>query len=295
MALSLPLLLAVFSTVGVSAWSLLSRKIFGGESDFLAAGALNEILSASLLVLLLVSFGSAFGAFSLDLSAIPLVGWAALIISLFSYTAGTLVSYKAFQTGEANERAVINQLQNVLTLALAALLLSEPLLASKVLGVLLILVAAVLCTYRKSGSRWHVSGVKLFLVAALFFGIGGLSDKVALQFFPVLLYAPLMFIGPAVVALAMLGRQTMPRLRAVWVRHGLWIPLFSILSAIPYLAFLYALRELPVSVVAPFMNTNVVLTAVGGIILLNEREGWPQKLAGAALAFVGALLLGMSI
>jgi len=291
-----PYLFAFISIVGIAAWSLLSRKILRGEKDFIAVGASTETLSLVLLAAMIILMGPTFGttaqAAAFDFSTVPLVGWIALIISFLSYASAVMLSYKAYQTGEASERAVVTQVQNIWIVLIAAAFLSEPLLPGKILGVVLISVAAVLCTYRPGKSRWHIEGVKLFVLCAILFGTGSLADKVAVQYFPLMLYAPVSFIGSALVALALLGKHAWPRMKAVWKRHHAWMILFPIFSVVPYVAFLLAVRELPVSVVGPLLNTNVVLTALGGMILLGEHEGWPQKLAGALLAFIGAMMMG---
>ncbi|VVB57060.1 EamA-like transporter family protein [uncultured archaeon] len=287
-----PILFAIFATVGVSAWSLLSRKILRGEKDFIGVGAATEMLSLGILLLFFLSLNGALGGADFDPASVPPVGWAALAVSFFAYMAAVLSSYKGFQSGEANERAVINQVQNIFTLLVAAALLAEPLTGPKVAGVLLITAGAVICTYRPDHARWKVEGVRLFLLSALCFGVGGMSDKVAMQYFPVALYAPVSFLGPALAALVLLGRQAVPRMKTIWKRHRFWMPVLALISVAPYVLFLLALKAMPISVLGPLMNTNIVLTAVGGMLLLGEHDSWKQKIAGALLALAGAWMIG---
>ena len=81
-------------------------------------------------------------------------------------------------------------------------------------------------------------------------------------------------------------------MKAVFGRHGARnFLLLAITSTLPYVAFLLALRFLPASEVVPLVNTNIVLTALGGMLLLGEKEGWIQKVIGAILAFAGAWMI----
>ncbi len=292
-----PLFWALAAAAGISAWSLLSRHIMRNEKDYLAVAVINENLSALVLIGALFVLGPAWLSSSqlaapLDFSSIPALAWGALAIAIVLYTASGLLSYQVFQAVEASERAVVSQAQIVWVVALGALILGEPVGPLTLLAAGLIVAGALLCTYRPGKHRWDSPGVRLTLVVALIYGTATLADKLALGYFPPLLYSLPMYLFPGIAALALLGNSIRKRAPIVLKKYGARFLLFSALSILPYFAYLIALRELPASSISPLVSTNVVLTALGGMLLLGEHEGWRQKIVGAMLAFAGAWMMG---
>ncbi len=287
-----PVIWALLASAGIAGWSLLSRHIMRGEKDNMAVAVVNENLSAIWLILAVLIFGvSTLGDKPFEPSTIPLVGWGALLFSIALYTASGLLSYKVFQEVEASERAVVSQAQIVWVVLLGVILLREPFGIGVALGALLVIVGSLLCTYRPGKHRWNSPGVKLTVLVTLIYGTASMADKVALAYFPALLYTVPMYFFPGIAAIAFLGSSAMKRTKVVIRRYGMKFVLFSALSVLPYMAYLLALQSLPASVVSPLLSTNVVLTALGGMLLLGEHEGWPQKIVGAILAVGGAWML----
>lgn len=277
----------------------------------MAVGALNEVLSSVFLIALLFLLGPGFGSGPVDLSAVPPVAWAALAVSTLFYTLFAFLTYNANQTVEAGERSVINQLQLGWILLLAWLLLGETPGLVPLAGVGLIVAGACLCVWHPGHWRWETPGVRLTALAALAVGTAGVADKVGLAHIPPLIYALSVYLIPAAVGVFFSGRpESLPskrgaaashpfslrrahsRMADVWRHHGPWMAAFAVLNVLPFIAYFMALRHLPIGVAAPLMNTNVVLTALGGAILLGEGKEWPRKIAGALLAFLGAALVG---
>lgn len=289
-----PLFFALFAAAGIAAWSILSRRVLKNEKDFVAVGGLNEILASAFMLILILLLGTDLGpARSIDFSRIPVTGWLALAASSILYTIFTFLNYKAFQTVEATERAVVSQIQIGWVVLMGVLLLGEHPGFAQAAGIVLVVAGALLCTYRKTHHRWGVQGVQLVAFGSLVSGTATLADKVAIGYFPILLYAFWLFVLPAAVALAIMGRKAMARMRGAWKRHGAGpLLLLAVASTLPYVALLLALQLMPVSEVVPLINTNIVLTALGGMLLLGEHEGWPQKVLGAILAFAGAWMIG---
>jgi drug/metabolite transporter (DMT)-like permease len=288
-----PFFWALAAAAGISAWSLLSRHIMRNEKDYLAVAVINENLSALVLIGALLVLGPGWLASApIDFSSIPPLAWGALAVAIVLYTASGLLSYQVFQKVEASERAVVSQAQIIWVVALGALLLSEPVGPATLLAAGLIVAGALLCTYRPGKHRWDSPGVRLTLVVALIYGTATLADKLALGYFPPLLYSLPMYLFPGLAALALLGNSIRKRAPIVLKRYGARFLLFSALSILPYFAYLLALRELPASAISPLVSTNVVLTALGGMLLLGEHDGWKQKIAGALMAFAGAWMMG---
>lgn len=287
-----PLAWAMMAVLGISAWSLLLRFLLKDEKDYLALGGATEWMAFGLVALAVLVLGRdfAFGG-TFDWAGVPLEGWLALLASTALYTAFAILTYRALQTIEASERAVVTELQIGWTVLLSALLLAERITGAGLFGVGLIVAGSFICTFRPGKARWKVEGVRLIALAALLIGTASLADKVALRYFPPLIYTVPQYLVPALVITARMGRKAHGRFSAMGRKYAGPLVLVTAMSVLSYVSYLMALQALPVSVVVPLINLNVIVTAVAGIVLLREREGWPQKMAGALLAFAGAWLM----
>ncbi len=288
-----PIFWALLCSAGFAAWTILTRLILKDEKDFIAVGGVNETLASVIMLVLILLVGIDAGSTrTFDFGSIPTFVWLVIAAASVLYTVFAYLNYRAFQTIEATERAVVSQIQVGWVALLGILLLGEHPSSMQIAGMVFVVGGALLCTYRKTRSRWKVEGVQIVVLASVIAGTGALCDKIAVANFPILLYSIWLFILPATMALALMGRKALPRMKAVFGRHGARnFLLLAITSTLPYVAFLLALRFLPASEVVPLVNTNIVLTALGGMLLLGEKEGWIQKVIGAILAFAGAWMI----
>lgn len=286
-----PAALALIAALLLSLWVIFTRMVMRSEKDYVAAGTGMEIFSA-LAVLAVLAFGLFPQQPNLP-QYIPPEGWLIWLAAIALYTAFIFITYKSQQTAEAGERTVVNQLQIPFALLLAFLFLSEPLTANSLLGAALIISGAVICTYRPNGFRWKVEGVRLAAFAALLTGAASLMDKLALTRIPLVLYAIPLYIIPALLGIFWMGKNLVPRLSSAISKNAVPIFLAGFFSVASYLLYLLSLSQLPLSQVIVLFNTNVVLTAILGALILSEKGNWQQKLAGAILAFIGAALVAL--
>ncbi|MDE1798551.1 MAG: EamA family transporter, partial [Candidatus Micrarchaeota archaeon] len=288
-----PLVWALLAILGISGWSLLLRVVSKAHNDYQAVGGISEWLSLILVFASMAALGSSFAqpAGGFDWSAVPALGWLAMLGSALCYSGFMYLSYKAYQTVEASERSVINQLQIGWTVFLSVLLLSERLGWGQALGAALIVAGALACTYEKGHRRWKASGVQLLAAASIFAGTASLFDKVGVQHFPPLVYAIPQYGLPAAIMMFLMGKDAVPRMLKVWKAHRGVLLATAVFSILSFVAYLLALQQLPVSEVVPLINLNVIVGVLGGILLLGEKKGWPQKILGAILAFAGAWLI----
>ena len=281
----------LLATVLLSAWGLLARKVLKVERDYFAAGTLMEAASTGVIFIALAALAFlSFPEASLSLSGVPMLAWLLWITAIVLYTAFIYITYKANQTAEAAERSVLNQLQIPVATVLSAIFLSEPLSATRIAGAALVMAGAVICTYKPGFAHWKREGLLLAASAALIVGAANVVDKVAIQSIPIILYSLPLYVVPFLFGLFSLGPRRMQRLGRAYSFHGAWLLAVGAFSVASYLFYLFALARLPVSLTITLFNTNVVLTALGGMLLLSEKTDWKQKLLGALLAFAGAAL-----
>ncbi len=295
-----PFLFAAGAAVGMAGWNLINRHILRYEKDYMAVAAVNENLSAAMILLAILVLGGGWlsveqntvAAPSAGWFGIPFIAWAAFAISLVLYCFSGIINYRIGQLVDASERTVVSQLQIVWVVALGALLLGEPVGPVKLAAAGCIIVGAIIATYKPGRHHWKSYGVRLAALVAIIWGTTGLSDKVAMGYFPPLLYSLPLYLAPGLIALALLNKNRVGRMKAAWKRYGLKFVLFSAVATVPFFFYIIALRGLPASVAVPLISINIVLTALGGVLFLGERDGWQQKIAGALLAFVGAWMIG---
>ncbi len=280
------------TVLAITAWGLTLRALSKKEKDFVGLGAVSEWTALLVVFLSIAALGAGFAAPGpFDWTTVPLLGWLAIVGSTVCYSGFMYLSYKAYQTVEASERAVINQLQIGWILILSVVLLSEHVGWGQVAGVVLVVAGALLCTYEKGHRRWKAQGVRMLALASILAGTASLFDKVGMQYFPPLLYAIPQYGVPTLILMAMLGRSVLSRMNKAWkVQPGLFVAM-AVISVLGYVTYLLSLQALPVSQVVPLINLNVILSVLGGILLLDEKKGWAQKILGAVLAFAGAWMI----
>lgn len=289
--ISLPVLFILAAALLRSLWGVAMRIVMRYEKDYVAAGNGIEIVSSLAVVAVLL-----LGVFPHQLSLLPFITAEAALIWLAAtvlYTAFIYISYKAGQTAEAGEQSVVGQLQMPWVIILSFVFLSEPITARSLAGSVLIIAGAIVCTCRPGNIRWKVEGVRLVAFAALINGAAALADKLALSSIPLVLYAIPLYIVPALFGIFWMGKNAVPRLSSAFSRNAAAIILAGIFAMASYLFYLLSLSSLQLSQAIVLFNTNVVLTAILGALILSEKGNWQQKLAGALLAFAGAALVAL--
>jgi len=288
-----PMAWLVIAVLATSAWALVVRVLMKKEGDFLASASITDVFSVIFLILFVVLLGPTFGSTlpSLDLGVIPPFQWVLWAGVSILYTGYVFFTFKASQKVEAAERAILGQSQIIWTVAFSAIFLSEPLGFGKLAAIFLILVGSILCIYRPTKAKWKLEGVHLVLIASLFIGGASVADKFNLQLIPPLVYAIPTYAVPAICFSIMMGKDSISRMGAIAKKYSKEVALISFISISSFTTLLISLSQMEASVAIPLLNTYIVVTALGGMLLLGEREAWAQKLIGALLAFAGAIMI----
>ncbi|MGO4107779.1 EamA family transporter [Paenibacillus sp. YAF4_2] len=216
--------------------------------------------------------------------------WIAGIIIGAGSALGNALFMKALDYGPASLTSPLTNMNIVLVIALGTLYYGESLRATESLGILLLLVAVVLISYKKQSqstaiqSRWY-----LYVIAAvLFFTFrnGGLKITEELG----LSSAPILFIGYALslIWFAFPVRKATDRAA---VRTGLKLGLLAGLFSYGGLQlYAVALATGPANLAAPIFATNSLVVAAGSILIYKERLNRAQW-AAFLLTIAGLIII----
>jgi uncharacterized membrane protein len=197
----------------------------------------------------------------------------------------------SLRSGSVSTNATIFRLSFAVTVALAVLVLGEPLTASKLAGLVLVVVAVWLLvavpSVETGGARPSRSSLLRVLVATVVVGILSFIYKVGLRngATPIALVVTqgLVAITLATGFTAYVDRGIRPS-RAAW-SHA---PVAAVLLVIAFIFLAKGLESGEASVVVPVAQMGFVVTALLGFLLLREpftvRKGAGLVAALAALA-----------
>lgn len=282
MSWQLLILLSVF-TYSVSV--LLQRVLVKDDkSDPVAFSIVFQFITAA--------FIGAYGLLTHQLSIPPLgpYMWYLLLMTLF-YSLGNYFLFSSLKHIEASKFTIIFATRALFAVLMSTVILHESLNIIQWVGALLIFAGVVLVS--GNVKRLTFSRNELYaLLAALFFGLAVVNDKIVLRSFPVIPYVFIGFITPG-IGIALLRIRSVRHV-PIFVRgkNLLKMVILCGIYTVSALAYFFGLQlSTNTSAVSTMNLTNVIVTVLLAIIFLRERTDWVKKLIGAALSFAGLLLL----
>jgi len=255
------------------------------------AGAAISIPSSTLLFIALAPFMLAH--------ATPV--WAAVpifvAVGLVYPGVVTLMTFEANRVLGPVITGALGNLAPLFAVAVAVILLSEPLRPLQLAGILAIVAGVVALTFHRDGdgARWRWWYLLLPLVAAAMRGLIQPSIKFGLDIWPSAFAAALIsyIMSSAVVIVA--ARARTGRLLAPASGYGrAWFVAVGISNGLAVLLMYAALANGPVSLVSPLVATYPLATALLGALLLGKAERGMHAILGAMLTVAGVVLLLMA-
>lgn len=279
------LLTGSVSVICITAYALLAR-VWVKDSDSPLAFAILYTATAALIASSL-TFIEPWTFTDVSWSVAGLLVLASVLYGLYDAT-----QFSARKYVEASTLALIMQLAPAVTLALSFAILREPFTVAKVAGAGAIIAGNLVALYR-SGSHLTSRGIMFGLAAAGIAGTAYVVDKMTFEHFPVPLYTMSVYVIPLFVVAALYASTggTLVRLAAEGRRISWRIFVLSGLGVAGYYMILKTFAVADASVAVPLVYSSTVLTALGGVFLLDERVAVMQKVVGSLLVFAGILLL----
>lgn len=241
-------------------------------------------------------WGAAFSVIVLLLQGQSLAALGTLHPVQYLLLASTVIIYGLYERThffarraiDASTFAIIFRLSTVIGFIGAIVFLGESLSPVKIIGVTLIIFASLLLVFRNPKFK-KTPALGYALLSAFFLGLTSVLDKPASAPLPSALYSFVVWCFPLII-IAYPGVRAPEILREF--RIGGWNVAFAALcNVVGYILYVEALLRAEASRVNPIESTSSILTVLGGIILLHERDHLWRKLAAGAIAFAGVLLI----
>jgi drug/metabolite transporter (DMT)-like permease len=252
------------------------------------AGAAISIPSSTLL----------FAALSPFVLAHTTVVWAAVpvfvAVGLVYPGVVTLMTFEANRVLGPVITGALGNLAPLFAVAVAVVVLSEPLRALQLAGILTIVAGVVVLTLRRDGdgARWRSWYLLLPLVAAAMRGLIQPSIKFGLDIWPSAFAAALISYIMSSMVVITAARLRTGRLLAAAAGNGRrWFVAVGISNGLAVLLMYAALANGPVALVSPLVATYPLATAVLGALLLGKAERGVHAILGAVLTVAGVVLL----
>ena len=273
---------ALLAAVIFTIYSLLIRIYLQDHGDALIFALLsNVVLGCTLLAFAML------GGWYLRLSESRVL--LILLASVLFACASALITWGR-QLEEVSRVSVARQSAVIWIFVGGIMLLGEPFSVMKVAGVLLIL-AGTLIAFWERGHFSASKGVVLVLGGSALAGAAGLIAKSMVEStVSPALYAAITSLLAALWLIAVLPRR-IERLRAeIRLQHWRIAVAGGCLALTNF--FLYRGYQVgEASRVAPIYSTSLIFTVLLGVMLLGERDNLRQKIAGAAIALTGVVIL----
>jgi drug/metabolite transporter (DMT)-like permease len=188
----------------------------------------------------------------------------------------------------------LGNLSPLFAVALAFVLLNEPLRALQIVGLLVIVAGVVIITVTRTQDvrNWRNWTLLLPIGAALLRGLTQPVIKIGLEAWPNPIAAGLTgYIVSALVVLIFARLKTGHFIAVAPLRGRLWFMAVGISNGLGVLLMYAALGNGPVSLVAPLIATYPLMTVGLSTLVLGKVEGASRLAAGTALTVAGVVLL----
>ena len=282
--------------VAISIYLLLSTTFALVYRHFAQQHPGQALLSSALMYLLTVTpFGIFWALYSGDISfSFPVHLWFFLLLGGVFFALANIIAFIANSQVDAAQFSLLSNFKLITTILISSLVLQERLSFQQLIGVTLVLSAAVILISGKLTRKTvHFDRFTwLAVLSAIFMGSGISNEKFLLDN---LTFSTYLIVGWGFHTLAMIviaGKQ-MTRAKALLTRKSSWqLVGLGLLKTFGGFALVYALSESDnSSLISGITSYKTALVVMGSYFLLREKEHILIKIAGTILATTGLLLL----
>ncbi|MCA9495657.1 MAG: EamA family transporter [Nanoarchaeota archaeon] len=276
------LIFSIISAFCESIKSILHRKVMITQDPY--AYALFENIFAAIIFL-----------FFINRSFFPneFIAWFIVLISSLLWLSLSIIAQFSYKYTKVSIQEPLKQTRIIWVFLFGIIFLSEVASLNKFLGTLLIIIGLVYLSYEKKNKFGSLNnkGVLFTLLTAFLFAIVTIVDKYALNYFNAETYGFLVYLFPG-IALIIINKSKKNSNILSLIKNFWLIILIVALSSFGFYYFkLKALELADASLVFPIIRSATILTVLGGIIFLNEKENIVKKIISSLIVFVGILLL----
>ncbi len=217
--------------------------------------------------------------------------WVLALFAAFVWTVIGVIGFKSYRYTQVSLRDPIARTDILFLLLFSALILHEPMNATKLAGALVIFSGIVILTFHKGAMFGKLShdGVKLTLAAAVLSGFVAVVDKVTVAYFLPALYGFLMYFIPAVY-LTPLALKNKKEIESLISKKMFWVIAASVITVLSYYFQLSAYLMTDVSNVFPVLQLSTLVAVFGGHLIHKEKD-LNVRFVGAALMVFGTVII----
>lgn len=273
-------LAVIFGTIN----RLLNRHVLK-ETDPYAFALITQIISALILLPLAII------NFSLPKST---EAYIVLAIASFLWALVSFSTYKSYKSTEVSIRDPLNQSKLIWTLIFGILLLGEFVTSNRIIGTLIVFLGISLLMWhpeRKFG-KFSDTGVKWTIGAAILSATVAIVDKLSLTWFKPEVYGFLVFFFPMLILLAFMPKRT-HHIKHLFKIRGKSAVITIFVGTLTYYFTLKAFSLEDVTLVYPLIQLSTLLTVLGGIVIMKEREHFWQKIIATIIIITGSIVLSI--
>ena len=284
---SLAVVLVLISAASHAAWNFLAKGSRDKDSFMLLTNATSQITLLPVFIVLLRDW-------RLPLEAVPF-----LVASALAEAVYFLALSRAYEAGDLSVVYPVARSAPLFVAVAGALFLGDPLSASGLAGILLVLAGVYILHLKSLRFGRLLEPLRSFrgpafgfaLIAAIGTTAYSLSDKAAVsRVDPILYNLWLEFAITLVLLPLILHSRGWDNIRAEWRNGWTKISLAGALMRGGYLLVLVAMTLAPVGYLLAFRQVSVVIGALLGLALLGEGYGAPRIL-GSATIFAGVYII----
>lgn len=247
----------------------------------------NGILSLLLLPVILYNLNS--------FSNIPVSGWVFVLFSCSCWALAGYLGNKTYEVSAVSIREPLSQLQIVVAVLIGVLLFGESLALVDMFGIALIVIAGLILSFVKKADSYEVTPPVFFLILLYVFVSAGVSalDKMSLNYMEPHLYMFFTFFIANTVLVFFINKERFTKIKEVLNDRARLktMVILSFMFLASYYTALLCYKYFDFSVAYPILKLTAVLTAVAGMIFLNENNGWRLKVLAVIIAFVGVIFI----
>jgi uncharacterized membrane protein len=213
-----------------------------------------------------------------------------LLLGMVFWSIATVANFKGYKHTDASVRTPVYATRLIFVAMLSLIVLSEPFPITKIVGTGLILLGIVFLNFRKKIFSFRDIGIQFILLAALLTSIALTIDKIALNFFSPMVYGFFIYLADTIVFGSLAFKKAF-HIKSLVKTKISFIITAAILDVFSYFGLLWALKLQQASIVFPIAQMGGLISVTGGIIILKERQNMLQKIFGAMIAILGAVMV----
>ncbi len=204
---------------------------------------------------------------------------------------GPILLFKSFKLIDASENAILQSSQKLWIVLGSFLFLQEIFTWKKIIGTVIIILGIAIAEWRYKRFQFN-EGALLVFIASIFYAIMNIISFYLVRDIDAISFLVYVYFLPVIV-LFLIRPKTLKQVSYYFKpKYSFCVTILSLNDVLGSVLIFYAYQiGRNAAQIAPLMGLITIISVMLGIILLNERKNIPNKILGAFVTVVGALLV----